>query len=817
MTISVKPTRNEYTATAAQTVFNYTFKIFADTDLNVYQTAAGAVADDATDIITAYTVTGVGLEDGGSITLTTPATAGDLITIVSDIPDNRTTDYQNNGDFLPDTVNDDLDRTVSLVKQANDKSARTLILQESQQSADSLILPRPVAGNYVKWRADLLGMENTGVPGVLIPSNTFGVVADMVADTTLSIGDIIQTIGYTTKGDGGDNMYEVVAAGTGTDDGGSYIDLNTHQAQGLFPGNNYNVNQFGATGDGVTDDSAAINNALAYAETVGKMSFLLSTYVCDSVWNSINTGIKLEGAATGSTEIDFSSVAAGTCVSFAQTASLTNVYMSDIKITGPGKASAVTGLATGTGTYSCTTSRFENVNVNNFLISYNAKKTWSVLYDKCVFSQCDQGLVGDNFNNNQFDTCDFVNCNQFWEIEQGDQVIFNNPKFQNILSGSSYTEIFKSVGSHIILNNPYIESIQTLDYIVVGSNNFPNILDGFTWNGGTGPGDKTIWYRTNRVKISVNGVWVTGGGPPIKIAVLAGRVTYLPSCTHQNRGDTDRISYDGEIVVEYWWDNHPSYEITGSSGQSKEITHDKYLNLSYPGSGSSWNFTHSGQLTPGDSYTLIYAFRKEAALTSLLWRELTAGVEDHSYDMSATIAATTEDWEVRYVSFIATGDQLQLNHNNATKANNLQVKFAILVTGHCFARRPDLNRAIELYAAAAPTTLTWWLGDRVWETDPASAATPGWICTESGTFGAASDVTGDTDGSTNVITGMTDTSDFLVGDFVDVSAGFAGTGPYEVLALTATTMTITEVSNAVVADITVDTSDPVFTAMANLA
>ena len=107
MTITVNDTRNEFTATAGQTIFNYTFKIFAATDLNVYVTTAGQTCDDSTDITTAFTVLGVGDEDGGSITLNTPATVGDLVTIVSNIASNRTTDYQSNGDFIPQTVNDD--------------------------------------------------------------------------------------------------------------------------------------------------------------------------------------------------------------------------------------------------------------------------------------------------------------------------------------------------------------------------------------------------------------------------------------------------------------------------------------------------------------------------------------------------------------------------------------------------------------------------------------------------------------------------------------------------------------------------------------
>jgi len=118
MTITTNDTRNEYTATASQTVFNYTFKIFESTDLNVYQTPAGQTPAD-TDLITAYTVVGEGLSAGGSITLNVAATIGDLITIVSDVPESRTTDYQFNGDFIPDTVNDDFDRVVSLAKQSD--------------------------------------------------------------------------------------------------------------------------------------------------------------------------------------------------------------------------------------------------------------------------------------------------------------------------------------------------------------------------------------------------------------------------------------------------------------------------------------------------------------------------------------------------------------------------------------------------------------------------------------------------------------------------------------------------------------------------
>ncbi len=118
---------------------------------------------------------------------------------------------------------------------------------------------------------------------------------------------------------------------------------------------------------------------------------------------------------------------------------------------------------------------------------------------------------------------------------------------------------------------------------------------------------------------------------------------------------------------------------------------------------------------------------------------------------------------------------------------------------------------------AVPTTGTWRAGDVVGNATPSGGSPPGWVCTASGTFSAATDNTGDTDGSTSVITGMADTSDFSVGHYVSVSAGFATTGPYRILSKTDTTITIDVNSNAAQSNITVSTPDPVFKAMANLA
>ena len=117
MTVQDNTARNQYIATSLQTVFPYTFEVFSKTDLTVAQgtTTLTEGAD--------YSVSGIGVDAGGDITIPTGATAGDVITIYMDMSLERLNDYQNSGDFLADTVNDDFDRIwLALQQQASSAS-----------------------------------------------------------------------------------------------------------------------------------------------------------------------------------------------------------------------------------------------------------------------------------------------------------------------------------------------------------------------------------------------------------------------------------------------------------------------------------------------------------------------------------------------------------------------------------------------------------------------------------------------------------------------------------------------------------------------
>ena len=90
MTVSALVTRNDITATANQTSFTYTFKVIAATDMDVYKN--GVL------LSSGYTVTNVGVT-GGTVVLGTGVPVGQIVSLVLAMPLNRTTNYQNSGDF----------------------------------------------------------------------------------------------------------------------------------------------------------------------------------------------------------------------------------------------------------------------------------------------------------------------------------------------------------------------------------------------------------------------------------------------------------------------------------------------------------------------------------------------------------------------------------------------------------------------------------------------------------------------------------------------------------------------------------------------
>lgn len=252
MTVSSTTSRNQYTATSGQTVFPYTFEIFDKDDVAVLQN--GTLLSEGTN----YTVSGVGNNSGGNITLVVGATAGDVLTIYRDMAYQRLTDYQNSGDFLAQEVNDDFDRLWLAVQQNEQGTDRAIVKPITDSDSISMELPEAAERS-----GKLLSFTGDGSVSVAT-SATNGTVSNLVTYSPAGSGAVDTTVEA--------KLRESVS-----------------------------VKDFGAVGNGTTDDTSAIN--LALASGAKRVFVPEGTYkITDTI--SVPSGVKLFGAGKGITVLD---------------------------------------------------------------------------------------------------------------------------------------------------------------------------------------------------------------------------------------------------------------------------------------------------------------------------------------------------------------------------------------------------------------------------------------------------------------------------------------------------------------------------------
>lgn len=88
----------------------------------------------------------------------------------------------------------------------------------------------------------------------------YNTVAAMKADTSIAAGETVRTNGYYAAGDGGGAQYTIAASGSPDEFGSHTLDNGT--VANIVIDGAVNVRQFGAKGDGVADDTAAIQAGL---------------------------------------------------------------------------------------------------------------------------------------------------------------------------------------------------------------------------------------------------------------------------------------------------------------------------------------------------------------------------------------------------------------------------------------------------------------------------------------------------------------------------------------------------------------------------
>ena len=137
--------RIQYTASASQTVFAYDFLIFDEADITVIKDGVTLTLGAGND----YTVSGVGNASGGNITLTTGASAGELVTIFRDTVIQRESQYQVDCRFDAEPIERDLDRITVILQELDRDLSRSIVLNPEDASS-GITLPSLQADRILK-------------------------------------------------------------------------------------------------------------------------------------------------------------------------------------------------------------------------------------------------------------------------------------------------------------------------------------------------------------------------------------------------------------------------------------------------------------------------------------------------------------------------------------------------------------------------------------------------------------------------------------------------------------------------------------------
>jgi hypothetical protein len=132
MTVSSTTVKDSYSGNDSTTEFTYTFKIFADTDLQVIIRSSTGTETVKT-LTTHYTVAGAGVANGGSITFTAgniPAT-GETVVIRREVPQTQAIDYIANDPFPAESHEEGLDRATMTIQQMQEELDRAIKLSRT--------------------------------------------------------------------------------------------------------------------------------------------------------------------------------------------------------------------------------------------------------------------------------------------------------------------------------------------------------------------------------------------------------------------------------------------------------------------------------------------------------------------------------------------------------------------------------------------------------------------------------------------------------------------------------------------------------------
>lgn len=172
MTVASATARNNYLLNGATTVFPYTFRILAATDLRVVKRSAVGV-ETVLVYNGDYSVSGVGNATGGSVTLFAPGASGEFLTLRRGRAITQGTDLANQGRNSPADTELALDSGIMIAQQMQDQLDRTFRIGETfDPTGYNLVLPDLTAGKVLVGTGNGLAMANLDNTAIALPAQS---------------------------------------------------------------------------------------------------------------------------------------------------------------------------------------------------------------------------------------------------------------------------------------------------------------------------------------------------------------------------------------------------------------------------------------------------------------------------------------------------------------------------------------------------------------------------------------------------------------------------------------------------------------------
>jgi hypothetical protein len=154
LTIASETNRSgPYNGNGVTTAFDYDFKISDETHIQVILADADGV-ETILELTADYTVSGVGVDAGGQVTISPAPASGETVTLLLDVPFTQGIDLENQGAYSAETVERGLDLALQRTLQLKELVDRSVKLAASDATGDLDQLLADI--RYVAANADTL-------------------------------------------------------------------------------------------------------------------------------------------------------------------------------------------------------------------------------------------------------------------------------------------------------------------------------------------------------------------------------------------------------------------------------------------------------------------------------------------------------------------------------------------------------------------------------------------------------------------------------------------------------------------------------------